>query len=233
MTIIKLHGILAKKFGSIIKLYLGNLNQVILAIDSIKPGFRSEIKKLSENGGHYTLQKDDDSTLHIIPFLCGLGRTLMIIVAVIVIIVVAVATLGAGLGASALFFGTTTVAGVAGVATVGSVMAFLAFQVALGVLISAIMFKPPEVGKMKDPAQAEYVTGGASIGAEAAGKSYVFSNINNAETQGSSIPLGYGRMKIGSKIINVSTRSYPVSYRFEDEVTINQSQSVFSSYLAF
>lgn len=232
MTTIRLHGILAKKFGATIKLYLGNLNQVVSAIDSIKSGFRQELKKISETGGQYCVQRDSDSVVHIVPFLCGFGgfmRALLIIAIVVVVVVITMVSFGVGgMGASTLLTGMT--AGTAATTTALSIATALAFNMALGVIFSVLMYKPPTASLSKGN---EVSIGGASAGVEAQGKSYVFSNLNNAETQGSSIPLGYGRMKIGSRIINVSIKDYPTNYKFEDETTINQAQSVFSNYLAF
>jgi predicted phage tail protein len=230
MTIIRLHGILAKKFGSVIKLHIGNLNQIISALDSIKTGFRKEINRISQEGGHYCIERDSDSVVHILPFLCGFKGgflTILLIVAIVVIVVViTVVTLGTGgLAASTLLTGATA----GGSFTALSVATFLAFQIALGVLISVLTYKEPKEATLK----VEASVGGASGGTEAVGKSYTFSNLNNAEAQGVSIPLGYGKMRIGSRVINVSIKDYPTNYKFEDETSINQSQSVFANYLAF
>ena len=102
MTTIRLHGILSKKFSPIIKLHMGKMSDVVHCIDAIKPGFREFLKKLSEAGQNYCIEKIEDRELHIMPLLSGSGRVGMIIAAVILIVVAVVITIlfpPAGVGA--------------------------------------------------------------------------------------------------------------------------------------
>jgi len=43
-----------------------------------------------------------------------------------------------------------------------------------------------------------------SFEAEATQKSFLFSSLENAATQGATVPLGYGRMRIGTKVVSTS-----------------------------
>jgi len=45
--------------------------------------------------------------------------------------------------------------------------------------------------------------------ARASAQSQVFSNPENLASQGAALPLGYGRLRVGSKVIQASIKSYP------------------------
>lgn len=244
MTTIRLHGLLSKKFGSIIKLYLGNLNHVISAIDSIKQDFRKKINELSIEGFNYFIQKDpvDSNVIHVMPYVVGAGRVAMIVAIVIIMVVAIILTAGAasaGVGAFAAAAGSTsaaavtagatmiTVAGISMTAVGAASAAMTLFSIAGSMAYSMLTAKAPEAAASVGGAM-----GGAAMGSIAAGKSYVFSSANNAETQGSTIPLGYGKMKIGSKLINFSIKETPTNVLSQDEFTKNEAYSVFSNYLA-
>ena len=245
MTTIKLYGLLAKKFGTTIKLHLGNLNFLISAIDSIKEGFRKKIKDLSECGYNYVVEKDSNTnTIHIIPLIGGAGKTALIIVAIIVIIIAVIFTAGAALagGAAAFTGGGTAAAG--GVAATGSfatvsiggiaMSAGFAAQVGLFLLSTGLsmLYNALTMPEMPGLENSSRSTGGATASSQAVGKSYIFTSGNNIATQGSSIPLGYGKMKIGSRLINFGIKNYPTSVTFLTEIENGQNDSIFSNYLS-
>lgn len=52
--------------------------------------------------------------------------------------------------------------------------------------------------------------------AQANKQSQIFSNTENVASQGAPLPLGYGRLKIGSQIIQSTVKSYPQHQRTEE-----------------
>jgi|TARA_R100000458_G_scaffold54557_1_gene57789 predicted phage tail protein len=53
------------------------------------------------------------------------------------------------------------------------------------------------------------------IEADASKTSLVFSNTVNTASQGSLVPIGYGRLKVGSQVVQASVKSYPQSQTTE------------------
>ena len=47
------------------------------------------------------------------------------------------------------------------------------------------------------------------IEADAAKSSLIFSNTVNVASQGSPVPIGYGRLKVGSQVIQATIKSFP------------------------
>jgi predicted phage tail protein len=67
---IKIHGLLGQIFGKKINIKIGNINQLLLAIDGIKPGFRKKYSELVQNGQLYDA-KLINSEIHLIPLVSG------------------------------------------------------------------------------------------------------------------------------------------------------------------
>ena len=82
-----------------------------------------------------------------------------------------------------------------------------------GLQLGMAAFFPP---KIKFPDTSSSV-GGATFASESAGRSYIFSNMNNLASQGSLIKIGYGKLLIGSNIIQVSIKNYKTSQTFAQE----------------
>ena len=49
MTTVKIYGLLSKEFGTTIKIHLGKINDVLIAIDAVKNGFRKKVNELSRS----------------------------------------------------------------------------------------------------------------------------------------------------------------------------------------
>lgn len=90
MTEVKIYGFLSKKFGNTIKIHLGKLNDLLMAIDSIKNGFRDTIIELSKKGINYCIQRIKN-IIHIIPIISGSGKLARIIIGAVLIILAIVA----------------------------------------------------------------------------------------------------------------------------------------------
>ena len=58
--------------------------------------------------------------------------------------------------------------------------------------------------------------------AAASKQSFIFSNIVNVASQGAPMPLGYGRLKVGSQVIQASIKSFPQYQKVRDALTLRE-----------
>jgi predicted phage tail protein len=86
---------------------------------------------------------------------------------------------------------------------VGSLVGSLAFSA-----ISYALSPKPEVQ-------------GIEATAEASRSSFVFGSPLNTATQGTPVPVGYGRLKVGSKVIQASVKSFPQNQQTQNVLTAN------------
>lgn len=236
MTKIKLHGILAKEFGENFEFEISSPKEIIKAIDTNFEGFQNRVNELYQDGLHYTLivdgeliQQMDDfvkrqkiSEIHMVPMIVGSGFIAAIgaaISAAIAGISAAVAAIGSTLAAigGAIMSGITAIGGAIGSALggIGTALAssggfggFLG-QLAIGVASIGLqmLLAPKEASGTKTPAAA--LPAAANASSTALQESFAFSNRANLAVQGSVVPLGYGRLKIGSQVIMSVVKSYP------------------------
>lgn len=202
MTEVKIHGYLSKIFGSSFKFHLGKINDVVKAIDSIKPDFRKKLIELQSNGYNYSLNVEGN-LINIIPIVGGSGRSFAKVLAIILIVV----------GIVLMF--------IPGFQMLGMQLMLSGTQLAIAA------FFPP---KIKYP-NTSGSTGGATLASVAAGKSYVFSSVNNLASQGSLINIGYGKLLVGSKIVNVSIKNYTTSQTFVQENYFAYSEPESSTFI--
>jgi predicted phage tail protein len=224
MTTIVFHGLLAKKFGEKVKVRLGRLCDFVPAVDAIKTGFRDFLLKLNKNNQDYTVHLEKNGTeIHLVPSIVGAGKTVMIIIAVIIIIICIIVAwyLAPYIGSSgASFLGTLTgtAGGFSSAAAVGSMAVGIAFSVGVSLLMTALTM-PSAPGSNDASGQAAMASsGGSTSTVDSAAKSYVFDNLQNDASQGQPIPIGYGRMKIGSNVIHVSRSVYSLDQLFDNEI---------------
>lgn len=92
--------------------------------------------------------------------------------------------------------------------------------------ISLLLYKDP-----KFPSIQGVKTGGASLLSGNKSQSYIFSNYQNTASQGSAIPIGYGKYSIPSKIIAISTKNYSTSQTFISEVNSSAKDNIFTFIL--
>jgi predicted phage tail protein len=218
MTKIYIKGALAKKFGSYFSGFVKDAYSAIKLIDANRSGFFKALLQLDNENSHYAIicdgkiiQNENDflekrkiNTINIVPIIVGSGMAV---------------ALAIGLAANSL--GAALVAGI--------VNAVISTVISLGVsfLMSAI-------NKQASPqvSQQRISVGGATLALESKGKSYIFSNKQNAVSQGTTISVGYGRMKISSNIIHASIKNYPSSQSTQEEFKSNFTSSVFLDYIA-
>ena len=207
MTTINLHGILAKEFGKAFSMKIRKPKDAIMAINMNKPNFSKRITDLSKEGIHYAILVDGEdvkdyleleikkapSIIDIIPLICGSG--------------VAVAAIGAiGMWAA------TTGAVATALGTGGALF--------LGSLAAAVLSFGVQMMLAPDPAKA-----GKAPSIEVGGikESFIFGSKANLVEQGSPVPVGYGRLRVGSNVISTSVKSYPNKNKIDSNISTSSS----------
>ena len=174
MTSIKLHGILAREYGSSFNFSLPNPKNVLEAIDCNKKGFIKRIIELQKQGFCYDIiinkkrivEEEQISgiknpkTIDLVPAIAGSGPAFFLPL----------------VGGSALL------------ANIASALFFA--------VISYALTPKPEVEALE-------------IEADASKSSLIFTNTVNVASQGSPVPIGYGRLKVGSQVIQATIKSFP------------------------
>lgn len=224
MTKVYVNGILGKIFGQFFQFKINNGLSALKAIDANREGFFKKIKDLSLDGVGYQLIIDDElvcdknsliekkniRTIYIVPIVIGFGSAIAAAIPALV---------------------STTAA--SGLTVMGQIVAF-ALNTAISIGISlGIAALTANTNNQGAPPQPTVGVGGASALIEARGKSFVFASLENMASQGDSIPVGYGRVKCGSKVIHGSTKNYPTSISNISEFsTINLNNSLFNEYIS-
>lgn len=103
---------------------------------------------------------------------------------------------------------------VAGSAITWAMVAMFVISVVASAVISYIM-----AGKVDYPS-----VPGASASTNAFSKSLSFSNRENTVEQGNPVPLVYGRIKVGSFVIQSTVKSFPLSLNLVDEFNNTSSK---------
>ena len=192
MTTIKLHGLLAKEYQDQFVLNIAKPQDVVRAIDCNRKGFLKRFNELKRQGLHYDIIVDR-------------GQISKKIKQVdLVPIIVGSATLVAG------------IAGIFGGGALATAGATLAVGAGVAMLGKALKPKPeqrPDVGGTAatdtTPSQDEPVT----FQSRAAVASMVFNSVANIASQGDPVPIGYGRLKIGSSVVQATIKSFPMSHK--------------------
>lgn len=212
MTEVFVHGRLGKEFGKCFKFSISKPRDVVAAIDSVFEGFHNRMIELARSGAHYSLIADDQvigsvedfvgkrkiKQVHIVPVLFGSG----------------VAALAIGVVALIGSVAATS----AGFAILGSILLAVAFT-AISFGVQSLLAKPPS-------ANSASVSGGSGQqgSTSATSKSFLFTNKENITQQGNPVPLGYGRLRIGSAVIQQTVKSYPNSLSTFNEFVSQSSQ---------
>ena len=185
MTTIRLHGILAQKYGEVFKMDISKPRDVIRAIDANRDGFRKTVMDLQKEGFSYEilvnkkrlnkesfLNSKKAQEIDLVPFIVGAGTELLVA---------------------------------------------LIFSLVSAVIQFALM----------DPGT---IDGGQStVGGD--NKSMMFSSSQiNLTAQGSPLPIGYGRLKVGSSVIQASLKSLPQTTNSVDGMVHNPFTSKGNSY---
>lgn len=67
------------------------------------------------------------------------------------------------------------------------------------------------------------------VEADASSSSLIFSNTVNVASQGSPVPIGYGRLKVGSQVIQATVKSFPQHQASRKALGADKDDSVFIS----
>lgn len=205
MTNINLHGILGVLYGKEFKIHVRSGFFALKALNSIKNGFLKKLNDLHKEGLAYSIIIDgqwicDKNNLHsfkkikqidVVPAICGAGSINWGVVGLTFLMV-----------AAAVFTGGASLMGALAMGALAA--GAMALQMA--------MAPKPESAKTNQ----QYV-GGQSSSSSAQNKSYGFSNMDNVAAQNVPVPLGYGRMRIGTKIIQTSVKTFPTDISVYDQ----------------
>lgn len=198
MTKVVLHGILAFLYGKEFTINVKNGFFALKALDCINHGFIKKIKDLHKKNLGYSMIIDgewicDKQNMHslkkikqidIVPAIGGGGFW----DSFLQILTVAAVVVGAAFTGGATIYGA----------------------LALGALSVGLMLLQGSGSKQADAQKAnqQYV-GGQSSSSSSQSKSAAFSNKDNITAQNVPVPLGYGRIRIGTKIIQTSVKTFP------------------------
>jgi len=182
MTDVFIHGILAQEYQQHFKFNLKSSTDVLKAIDCNREGFLARVTQLQREGFHYDILINKKRIKSADEFKSLKNSTRIDLVPVIV-----------GQGKAILLL-----LGVSGTASVAANIA-----IAVGLAAIAYLLTPkPDLGL---PPQQEL-----SAEAQAQKQSYIFSSTINLARQGTFLPLGYGRLKVGSAVVQASIKSFPL-----------------------
>jgi predicted phage tail protein len=97
----------------------------------------------------------------------------------------------------------------------------IGFAIASAVIsVASAVYSYVQAGKVEYPK-----IPGASAATSANSRSLAFSNRENIVEQGNPVPLVYGRIKIGSSVIQSAIKSFPLSITLSQEFNNNSSRS--------
>lgn len=213
MTTIRLHGILEKEFGKFFQLKLGKALDVLRAIDCNRKNFINRINNLAKEGFHYTLIVDGKKVqelteldalrqpkeIDLVPIIMGSGATYLGAALIYIFTAGSATTAAAGTAAGAA-------AAAAGAGAIGTIAAGFG---TISTFIGTIALTAISMGLQMLLAPKPDAAPPATANARALEESFAFSNKANLASQGSPVPVGYGRLRIGSQVVQFSIKSFP------------------------
>ena len=183
MTIVNIHGILGREYGNSFLLSLPNPKDVLEAIDCNRQGFLQRLVELQREGLCYDMIINKKRITN------GPDMDHMSNPATVDLVP---AISGSGPLMAPLLMTT-------GLFTAGSTALAFAASIANFVLFAAISYAltpKPENEALE-------------ISSKASKSSLIFSNTVNLASQGSPVPIGYGRLLVGSQVIQATIKSFP------------------------
>jgi predicted phage tail protein len=208
MTKINIHGILGKIFGNYFELSVNDCYSAMRGIDANRTGFLKKIFDLSANNQNYCIVIDGAMVKNKDEFIEKRQiKTIDFIPAIC----------GYGQAIAPLLVSGATAQAVVAFAINSAISAGISFGISL---ITESM------NKRASPPQQMIAVGGAVTSVEAKGRSYIFTNWTNLVAQGTSVPVGYGKMRIASRVIHANTKSYPTSLSFSTASNLNSEDLI-------
>jgi predicted phage tail protein len=194
MTQVILHGILAKEFRKNFSLAIKRPKEVFDAISCSHSNFRNRIAELANQGIHFALLVDGKKIAELQELNIQKESQEIHLVPLII---------GSGGVALVGALGFSTAVGTGGAFAAAAINAVIVGVVSMGIQM-ALAPKP----KMDRP---ESVVNSAK-------QSFLFSSKANIAEQGIPVPVGYGRLRVGSAVIQSTIKSYPQG--FEKEIAL-------------
>lgn len=181
MTSIHLHGILAQEFGKEMCCKIRRPKEIFNAIDANKPNFIKRIVDLCREGIHYSIVVDgiDVKEIHELNITKEPQRIDLV-----------PAIVGSGRVGGAIL------------AVIGAVLIATGFGTPIGYLLLGTGLQMMLAPKPKPEQRPQSEVSGLK-------ESFIFSSKANLAQQGVPVPVGYGRLRVGSSIIQSTIKSYP------------------------
>ena len=201
MTIVNIHGILGREYGNSFLLSLPNPKDVLEAIDCNRQGFLQRLVELQREGLCYDMIINKKRITN------GPDMDHMSNPATVDLVP---AISGSGPLMAPLLMTT-------GLFTAGSTALAFAASIANFVLFAAISYA---LTPKPENEALEIIAGGSK-------SSMIFSNTANLASQGSPVPIGYGRLIVGSQVIQATIKSYPQYMPPSDALRGGQSNPIF------
>ena len=203
MTNIILHGILAKEFQPSFRMKIHKAANVVKAIDANRSSFNKRILDLAREGLNYTIIVDgrkiteleelnaqkEPQEIHLVPLIVGAGGVL----------------------GGAILIGVGKALGGVGLATLGGFVTGLAANTLASGIVGGLVMTAVSMGLQMLLAPKPDAGPPISAATKALAESFSFSSKANVASQGTPVPVGYGRLKVGSQLIQMSIKSYPQS----------------------
>jgi predicted phage tail protein len=185
MTSITLHGILAREFGENFKMQIYKAANVIKAIDVNRKNFNKRILELSKEGLNYTMIVDGKKITELEELNIQREPDEIHLVPLII---------GAGGYALVAALGYAVTAGTTGAFVAATINMVIISVVSMG--LQMLLAPKPDAGPP------------ISASTKAMSESFSFSNKVNIASQGVPVPVGYGRLKVASQVIQICIKSY-------------------------
>lgn len=207
MTNVIIYGLLGELFGKNFKFKVNNSLNAIKALDANKRGFLKKLIDLSKIGYDYAIVVDGEVISNENELIQNRKIKSISLVPIII-----------GFGFLTPILTQITMKMVLQAVVMAVVSAAISYAT------SMIMMS---LNKQPIPQQ-NIAVGGTTTQVEAAARSFVFSNDQNTNSQGESLPLGYGLLKVDSKVINSSISSYSTNLSFSTDKKV--AYSIFSDF---
>lgn len=194
---VRLYGKLGTRFGRIHRLAVASAAEAVRALCALKPGFERELMTSRDRGIGYAVflgkknlkaeqlaETADDRDIRIAPMLrgAGFGGIFQVIAGVALIAVACIITGGTAL-ASMMAFKLGVMAGI---------LSNIGFMLMMSGITQLLSPQQKGLSARNSPANEP---------------SYTFNGVVNTTAQGGPVPLGYGRMIVGSAVISAGIYS--------------------------
>ncbi|MEY4334931.1 MAG: hypothetical protein RLZZ196_3681 [Bacteroidota bacterium] len=202
MTAINLHGILKFEFGKSFEIKLRKPKDLVDALSCNKTRFRHRLSELLNEGLNFAIIVNGKNIKNLSTEELERPPKKIDVVPVIIGQGIAVAAVGAvALGV-----------GVFGASMIGATAASIFVGIGVGLISAGIQAMIAKKAGGPSVAKPESVVGTAS----GMDQSFAFNTRTNLASQGSAVPVGYGRLRVGSLIIQSTINSYPMNIRFNN-----------------